>query len=218
MRAPPSSPAVAHGEAHQLAAEPMHARGGQHGQPVALPQPVARAGRAAPCRRPRRPPARPRAACPRVVVVRVAVGAREQPLRLDEHGLAHGEVRGELALAGDDARRASGGRPRRGHRSRARPRARSTRSQADSPEHAWQRAQPAFASRWSKPGVREHRRHLAVDAGDVVRIGRRRVRHQRPRHRPQRHDERVHAHLDRPPAALEDQLRAARPCRAGRRS
>src|SRR5262245_13041712 len=50
--------------------------------------------------------------------------------------------------------------------------------------------------------VGQHRRHRAVDRGDVVGIRRRLAGHERPRHGPQRHDEGIDAHLDRPPAAV----------------
>src|SRR5215218_4464065 len=52
----------------------------------------------------------------------------------------------------------------------------------------------------------QQRGDRAVDGGDVVGIGRRRVGHQRARHRAQGDDERVDAHLDRAAAAVLDQL------------
>ena len=127
---------------------------GQHREPVALPEPAARAGTAARRRRPRRRPGRRRAACPARVVPLVAVVAREQPpaaRRTPRRRTAKCAASSAASAASRHERRASRG-SRRGDRPHPGPVSRwSTRSHADRPEHAWQRAQPAFASRWSSP-------------------------------------------------------------------
>ena len=194
------------------------ARARPAGPPAGRPSTARRrAGTAARCRR--------RAVDPgdhvqrlRLVVERVPVVADEQPLLLDEHPVAHREVLLELAAA-RQASASSVVRPTKRSSSPAPSSRRSTRSHADRPEHAWQRAQPAFASRWSKPASASIADDLGVDARRrSPGSGGSRVGHQRPRHGPQRHDERVDAHRDRAPAAVDDQLLALAHARAARTS
>ena len=145
-----------------------HARLGQHGQPVALPEPAASSGysRTAPTTAPSTDADDVQRA--RRVVALVAVVAREQPLlrrRTRARRTAKCAASSAAPRRSRSRRRASDGADEDVVLIASRSSRRSTRSHADSPEHAWQRAQPAFASRWSKPASASIADTSRVDRG-----------------------------------------------------
>ena len=209
MRRPPRLAAVATANRTSGPPRPCPARSGEDGEPIALPEPVARrAGRGGRRRR------RPRRGSPSTLIVAGSSSwasrseRRNRRLLVDEHLFADAVVLGSrpgvVDEPADDPRRGAAGQPRAGvglrpiwspscdrsHR-RAGLAARAARLRRLGPEAA----------------LGQVRRHPAHDALDVVVRRRRPLPHQAAGHRPQRHDERVDADVDGPPAALDRQLR-----------
>ena len=138
------------GEAHEPRAERPVAHLGQHGQAVALP--VARAQRIEP-HGPGDPAAgdADRVQRRRHAVALVTVVAGEHLLLVDEDRAAHRVVRREIAPAAAQPHADyCGPRRRDGRRGHASAPSRRRAPTPTSPEHAWQRAQPAPAAAWSR--------------------------------------------------------------------